>query len=111
MGAGTGAGADTTFNDCGIAYGHAYSLLAAFEMTDASSVTWKMYMLRNPWGTTSYSGNWNKDDTKWTAALIGQVPFGINPTTSYSDGIFFMDKDEFLKITNNGAAYSCLTNF
>lgn len=33
MGAGTGAGADTTTNDCGIAYGHAYSILAAFDMS------------------------------------------------------------------------------
>lgn len=30
MGAGTSGGSDTTYNDCGIAYGHAYSVIAAF---------------------------------------------------------------------------------
>ena len=55
-------------------------------------------MLRNPWGATFYSGAWNKDDTAWTSSLISQVPFGIDPTTSDSDGIFFMTKEDFIKI-------------
>ena len=107
MGAGTGTGSDTTFNDCGIAYGHAYSVLAAFQMTDSTtSTTYDMIMLRNPWGTTNYSGTWNKNDAGWTAAMIAQVPFGTNPTTSDSDGIFFMTSADFIQTTTN-----CITNF
>ena len=49
MGAGTGAGADTTTNDCGIAYGHAYSIITAFDMTAADGTVYNMVMLRNPW--------------------------------------------------------------
>lgn len=64
-------------------------------MTAADNTVYNMLMLRNPWGTTGYSGAWNKDDTAWTSALIGQVPFGVNPTTSYPDGIFFMTKEHF----------------
>ena len=115
MGAGTGAGSDTTYNDCNIAYGHAYSVLAAFQMTDASNVVHDMLMLRNPWGITNYNGNWHKGDTAWTAALIAQVPFGTNPTTSDSDGIFFMTAADFIKTDTagdgTGSAYSCITNF
>ncbi len=36
MGASTSSGSDTTFNVCGISNGHAYSILAAFNMTDAT---------------------------------------------------------------------------
>ncbi len=36
MAAGTGAGADTTYNVCGIPNGHAYSILSAFTMTDST---------------------------------------------------------------------------
>ena len=35
MGAGTGPGTDSTYNVCGIANGHAYSILSAFTMTDS----------------------------------------------------------------------------
>jgi len=40
-------------------------------MTAADNTVYNMLMLRNPWGTTGYSGAWNKDDTAWTSALIG----------------------------------------
>lgn len=36
MAAGTSGGIDSTYNICGIPNGHAYSILAAFTMTDAS---------------------------------------------------------------------------
>lgn len=54
MGAGTSGGADTTTNSCGIANGHAYSIIGAFTLTD-SSTTYKLFLMRNPWGTTGYS--------------------------------------------------------
>jgi|TARA_B110000285_G_scaffold65148_1_gene74862 hypothetical protein len=70
MGAGTGAGGDTTTNDCGIANSHAYSIITAFDMTAADNTVYNMVMLRNPWGVTYYSGKWNKADSDWTTALI-----------------------------------------
>ena len=70
MGAGTGSGSDTTTNDCGIAYGHAYSILEAFDMIAADGTVHDMYMIRNPWGTTNYNGAWYKSDSAWTTALI-----------------------------------------
>lgn len=101
MGAGTGAGSDTTFNDCGIAYGHAYSILTTFTMD-----TYDMVMLRNPWGITYYTGTWYKSDSNWTDDLVAQVPWSVDPRTSDSDGIFVMEISDFV---NTGI--NCLTNF
>lgn len=50
MGAATGSGADSTNNICGIANGHAYTLIAAFEITDSYNTKNPVYMIRNPWG-------------------------------------------------------------
>ena len=37
--------------------------------------------------------DWNANDTKWTQALINQVPLGINPKLSdRQGGIFFMNE-------------------
>ena len=64
MNAGTeGSGNDQVTNTCGIAMSHAYSILAAFEMTDASQVKHKMLLMRNPWGTTGYNQAWKHDDS------------------------------------------------
>jgi calpain-15 len=52
MGASTAGSSDSVFNDCGIAAGHAYSIITSFEMTDSSSTVHKMLLLRNPWGVT-----------------------------------------------------------
>lgn len=70
MGAGTSGGSDQTTNSCGIANGHAYSIVSAFTMTDSDDVDHKMLMLRNPWGDTSYSHTWHKDDENWTEDLV-----------------------------------------
>lgn len=70
MGAGTDGGNDQTTNSCGIANGHAYAIVSTFTMTDSSSVEHRMLMLRNPWGDTSYSHTWHKDDANWTEDLV-----------------------------------------
>jgi len=70
---------------------HAYSVLAAFNMTDASNVVHRMLMIRNPWGSNGYSYTWSGTDANWTAALKAQVPFNFDPTSSNSNtGIFVM---------------------
>ena len=71
MGAATaGNGNDQENNACGIAMSHAYSILAAFNMTDSSNVVHKMFLMRNPWGSAYYSEKWHKDDGNWTDALV-----------------------------------------
>ena len=50
-----GDGDYSVSNACGVAQSHAYSFVSVFDMTDASSVTHKMLMMRNYQGTTAYS--------------------------------------------------------
>ena len=71
MGATTagGAGADATRNGCGIPNGHAYSILSTFTLTDSDG-SHDMLLLRNPWGLTHYSSDWNENDPRWTDALV-----------------------------------------
>ena len=97
LGAGTD-GNDANTGACGIVSGHAYSLISAFELKDSNDVVQeKVYMARNPWDSTTLVSNmdWHWNSAKWTSDYISQVPNGINPTTSYNDGIFFVGKDEF----------------
>lgn len=91
-----GTGDDQVSNTCGLAMSHAYAILAAFEMTSGST-TYQMLMLRNPWGTTGYSGTWKNSDRAWTDALVAQVPYSIDPRTSHNQGIFVMDIQRFRK--------------
>ena len=107
MGAGTTGGSDTNRNDCGIATGHAYSILETFEMNDNGTMK-DMLLMRNPWGTTDYSGPWHHGDAAWTSALKTQVPFGLDPTTSHNDGIFVMPMSTFGQTANS---YNCIYNY
>jgi calpain len=60
MAAGTaGAGDDSWTNDCGVAMSHAYSLIGAFTMTDASNTEHRCLLIRNPWGSNGYSWTWS----------------------------------------------------
>jgi hypothetical protein len=67
MGAGTEAapGGDTTTNACGIANQHAYSIVEAFTLKQADGTSWKMLLMRNPWGTSGYKGAWSETDSRW----------------------------------------------
>jgi hypothetical protein len=45
----------------------------------------------------SGGGTWESDpDSKWTDDYKTQVPHDIDPMTAKLDGIFFLDKSEFL---------------
>lgn len=96
MALGTDGTSDQELNSCGIAMAHAYSLISVFSMTNATD-TINMYMIRNPWGFTYYNGKWNSADDRWTPELIAQVPNGVDPTTSNTDGIFFVEFEDIIK--------------
>jgi len=89
MGAGTQGGSDEGRNSCGIAEGHAYSIVSAFSMTVSGSSK-KFLLMRNPWGTTDYSWDYHKNDAVWTDALVANVPMGVDPRLSATDGFFVM---------------------
>ena len=64
------SGGDQVTNDCGIARMHAYSILESFVILDANSQEHKMLMIRNPWGKTYYTGEWNYRDARWTDEIV-----------------------------------------
>jgi len=71
MVAATGSSADGSYNKCGIPNGRAYSILSAFNMTDASGKINSVYLFRNPWGLdNNYNQSWNATDPNWTNALV-----------------------------------------
>ena len=55
---------------------HAYTILAAFEITD-NGTTWNLLLARNPWGSTYYSGDWRYNDSRWTPSNKALVPFNL----------------------------------
>jgi len=59
---------------------HAYSIISAFTMT-YNSTTNKFFLMRNPWGYANYNSDWHKTDTRWSDALVAQVPHGVDPRT------------------------------
>lgn len=65
-----GGGDDSVSNQCGIAESHAYSLLAAFTMTDGAGTEHKMVLIRNPWEANGYDFTWGPDDSNWTDELV-----------------------------------------
>jgi hypothetical protein len=69
LGAGT-YGSDDARNTCNIVNGHAYSIISVFELKTGVTVDHKMYMVRNPWGTTEYNGDFRSTDTAWTDDYI-----------------------------------------
>jgi hypothetical protein len=71
-----GSGSDTMRNSCGIAMSHAFSIISAFELVENGQV-WKLLLARNPWGITTYTGDWRHDDPRWTAANVAQVPLNL----------------------------------
>ena len=53
-------------NLCNIAYGHAYSVIAAFSLTAANGTVIPAMMIRNPWGTVAYNLSLSSSDALWS---------------------------------------------
>jgi hypothetical protein len=79
-----------------------YNIFAAFTLTPNGGTEEKVFLMRNPWGTTTYSSDWNKNDARWDATTKARVPFGIDPTTDHNRGYFVTTPDKFI---NNACFY------
>lgn len=53
-----------TASELGIVYGHAYSLLAGYEV-QSQGKTVKLVKIRNPWGGTEWKGKWSDKCPQW----------------------------------------------
>ena len=82
--AGSSISADQSKNSCGIDSSHAYSIISAFEIVHEGKTS-QLLLMRNPWDKTTYTGEWDSNDQKWTIPeILTQVPFGLDPKSSKS---------------------------
>ena len=84
-------------NQCGVTKAHAFSILDVFEIEDDSGASHKLYLMRNPWNNTKFSGEWNHADPKWTTKTLSQVPGKIDIRQSHKDGIFVVKDADLLR--------------
>ena len=94
----TNGGSDSSRNKYGIANGHAYSVLKAFYLEERGKIVHQLYMVRNPWSSSSFIGKWSAGDRRWTSNFISQVPDGVDPRNSNQDGVFFVDSNDFSSV-------------
>ena len=92
----TGQGDDTEVNSCGMAESHAYSILAAFKVTEINGKETKLLLVRNPWGFQEYLSDWKASDPRWTSHTQSQVPLGIDIRTAESKGVFALPVDKLI---------------
>ena len=63
-------------------------------------ITYNMVMLRDPLGSSVYSGDWNKDDPGWTTVLLTAMTSatGISDlTVAALDGVFMSPIENLLE--------------
>jgi len=53
----------------GLKYKHSYSILGAKEVVDKEGMDVQLVRLRNPWGKTSFKGDWGPNSELWTDEL------------------------------------------
>jgi hypothetical protein len=87
-------GGDSTKNDHGIAFSHAYTILGVEEITLTGGSKKKLIKMRNPWGTESYTGPWADSDSRWDQTSSAEKE-RIGLVKTIYDGVFFMDLPTF----------------
>lgn len=72
--------------------GHAYSLIAVKEIQDEGQGTIaRLCMLRNPWGSGEWTGDWSDKSPLWTPELREKYK-----CTDEDDGTFHIPYENYL---------------
>lgn len=80
-------------NSYSLITGHVFSLIGVFPIMSNNIITNRLFLMRNPWGVTYFSGKWNSTDyASWTPANKRQVDFENNTI----DGLFFIEDKDFV---------------
>ena len=62
--------------------------MSVFNITDANNTNFGCLLIRSDWSAVYlYNTSFNYASSRWTNFLVAQVPFGIDPRTSFNDGI------------------------
>jgi hypothetical protein len=90
MTAGTNRKKNVDYNRLGLEAGHAYTLMSVVELENNV----RLVKLRNPWANLEWSGAWGDADREnWTPENLNK----LNHTINSSDGIFFMEFNDFVQ--------------
>ncbi len=76
--------------DNGLVAGHAYSLIAAHQVTGSDGNSYRIVQVRNPWGHTEWKGLWNDNCKLWTRELREMMNSQVQ-----NDGSFWMRWEDF----------------
>lgn len=97
----SGAGGDSAANAWGIPFGHAYTVLGVYTLTDATGKALdQVFKMRNPWGSdsfnsnaaTTYSGKWNDGDATSWATVSAASKTAVGYANNLKDGVFFVSQ-------------------
>jgi hypothetical protein len=86
----------------GLVAGHAYSIIAAKEVTERvkglpkpGGKSFKLLQLRNPWGSYEWKGKWSDNSNMWKKHKSISNQLG---NVAADDGTFWMEYNDFKKI-------------
>lgn len=89
MSSGTSGRDEGETDDKGIVPGHAYTLIAAREITNKDGDTERLVKLRNPWKKGEWNGKYSDADDAWTDELKEELEW-----SDENDGIFWMTYED-----------------
>jgi hypothetical protein len=104
MTAGTNKMKNVDYNSLGLEAGHAYTLMSVVELENGV----RLVKLRNPWANLEWSGAWGDGDrVNWTPEILAK----LEHTQNGSDGIFYMEFNDFVKYFFNVSICKVYTDF
>jgi hypothetical protein len=75
----------------GVISGHAYSLIAIHEFEHEGSEV-RLLKMRNPWGSSEWTGAWSDNSSLWTDELREQLD-----SSAEEDGVFFIPFEDYIR--------------
>lgn len=90
MTAGTGGSPNLDYEGVNLVMGHAYTVLDSEEFFH-NGVQVRLVKIRNPWGSSEWSGDWSDDSFCWTDELRQKLNL-----SEKDDGVFYMSLDDFV---------------
>jgi hypothetical protein len=76
---------------CGLRNLGAYVVIKTFVGKDGGNNNVNLVLMRDPVGSSGYTGAWKHDDALWTTANKALVPYGVDPTaTAWRNKGFFV---------------------
>lgn len=88
----------------GLIDGHAYSLISVKFLNNEH----QLVRLRNPWGSTEWTGDWSDNSAKWTPKLRAALSVDEQEAMQNNDdGLFWMSFQDFTRLFTTLTVCKC----